>query len=214
MRPWVTKFSGVLYDRRWLADRRAHLRLALPARALSAKRPAARARRPARTRNRRRPTTPASPRAIAPAITCSACTTRSSRRACRSSWFTKRSSRPSRLDAFKLLILADAAALSDAQCAAIREYVKRGGSVLATFARSLFDEFGVRRADFGLADVFGVSFAGRIDGPMHNSYLESRRGSARPGSVTRSSTAWTTRRASSTACSASTCGRRSRSRRR
>jgi hypothetical protein len=76
-----------------------------------------------------------------------------------------------RLDGFKLLILADAAALSDAQCAAIREYVKRGGSVLATFASSLFDEFGVRRADFGLADVFGVSFAGRIDGPMHNSYL-------------------------------------------
>jgi hypothetical protein len=78
---------------------------------------------------------------------------------------------PERLDAFKLLILADAAALSDAQCAAIRDYVKRGGSVLATFASSLFDEFGVRRADFGLADVFGVSFAGRIDGPMHNSYL-------------------------------------------
>jgi hypothetical protein len=78
---------------------------------------------------------------------------------------------PDRLDAFKLLILADAAALSDAQCAAIREYVKRGGSILATFASSLFDEFGVRRTDFGLADVFGVSFAGRIDGPMHNSYL-------------------------------------------
>jgi hypothetical protein len=70
---------------------------------------------------------------------------------------------PERLDAFKLLILADAAALSDAQCAAIRDYVKRGGSILATFASSLFDEFGVRRADFGLADVFGVSFAGRID---------------------------------------------------
>ena len=78
---------------------------------------------------------------------------------------------PDRLDAFKLLILADAAALSDAQCAAIRDYVKRGGSVLATFATSLFDEFGVRRTDFGLADVFGVSFTGRIDGPMHNSYL-------------------------------------------
>jgi hypothetical protein len=78
---------------------------------------------------------------------------------------------PDRLDAFKLLILADAAALSDAQCDAIRAYVKRGGSVLATFASSLYDENGQRRADFGLADLFGVSFAGRIDGPMQNSYL-------------------------------------------
>src|SRR6185436_9356685 len=69
------------------------------------------------------------------------------------------------------LVLADAAALSDAQCDAIRKYVQRGGSIVATFATSLFDEYGVRRSDFGLADVFGVSFAGRVDGPMHNSYL-------------------------------------------
>jgi hypothetical protein len=78
---------------------------------------------------------------------------------------------PDRLDRFKLLILADAAALSDAQCAAIRAYVGRGGSLLATFASSLYDELGQRRSDFGLADVFGVSFGGRIDGPMQNSYL-------------------------------------------
>jgi hypothetical protein len=78
---------------------------------------------------------------------------------------------PDRLDQFRLLILADAAALSDAQCDAIRGYVKRGGSLLATFASSLFDEFGQRRNDFGLADVFGVSFDGRIHGPMQNSYL-------------------------------------------
>jgi hypothetical protein len=78
---------------------------------------------------------------------------------------------PERLDGFTLLVLADAAALSDAQCAAIREYVRRGGSLLATFASSLFDETGRRRPDFGLADVFGVSFGGRVEGPMQNSYL-------------------------------------------
>ena len=76
-----------------------------------------------------------------------------------------------RLDRFKLLILADAAALSDAQCGAIRGYVERGGSVLATFASSLYDETGKRRDNFGLADLFGVSFGGRVDGPMQNSYL-------------------------------------------
>jgi len=76
-----------------------------------------------------------------------------------------------RLAPFKLLILADAAALSSSQCQAIRDYVARGGSVLATFATSLYDETGTRRSDFGLADLFGVSFTGRIDGPMQNSYL-------------------------------------------
>jgi hypothetical protein len=78
---------------------------------------------------------------------------------------------PERLDQFKLLVLADAAALSNAQCQAIRDYVARGGSLLATFASSLFDEKGRRRQDFGLTDVLGVSFTGRIDGPMQNSYL-------------------------------------------
>jgi hypothetical protein len=78
---------------------------------------------------------------------------------------------PERLDPYKVLVLADAAALSTAQCQAIRQYVGRGGSVVATFASSLFDEYGARRADFGLADVFGVSFDGTIEGPMHNSYL-------------------------------------------
>ena len=78
---------------------------------------------------------------------------------------------PDRLDAFKLLILSDAAALSDAQCEAVRAFVGRGGSVLATFASSLYDEGGRRRDNFGLADLFGVSFGGRIDGPMQNSYL-------------------------------------------
>src|SRR5262249_25537945 len=75
-----------------------------------------------------------------------------------------------RLDRFKLLILAAAAALSDAQCAAIRAFVARGGSVLATFATSLFDDTGRKRDNFGLADVFGVSYAGQIEGPMQNSY--------------------------------------------
>lgn len=78
---------------------------------------------------------------------------------------------PERLAPFKVLVLANAAALSDAQCAAIRSFVARGGSLVATFASSLFDESGRRRDDFGLADVFGVSFGGRVDGPMQNSYL-------------------------------------------
>jgi hypothetical protein len=79
---------------------------------------------------------------------------------------------PAHLDKFKLLILPNIAALSDQQCAALRAYVERGGSLVATFETSLYDEWGVRRKDFGLADLFGARVKGRIEGPMQNSYLK------------------------------------------
>ncbi len=72
---------------------------------------------------------------------------------------------------FKTLILPNIAALSDAQCAQLRQFVHSGGSIVATYETSLYDQDGVRRKDFGLGDLFGVSFQGRIDGPMQNSYL-------------------------------------------
>ncbi len=72
---------------------------------------------------------------------------------------------------FKTLILPNIAALSGAQCGQLRAFVKNGGSVIATYETSLYDEWGVRRKDFGLADLFGVQWNGRIEGPMQNSYL-------------------------------------------
>jgi len=75
------------------------------------------------------------------------------------------------LKPFKLLILPNIAALSEAQCEQLRQYVKSGGSMVAAFETSLYDEDGKRRQDFGLADLFGVSYNGRVEGPMKNSYL-------------------------------------------
>jgi len=75
------------------------------------------------------------------------------------------------LDPFKTLILPNVAALSRAQCEQLREYVARGGSLVATYESSLYDEWGVKRDEFGLADLFGVSFKGEAKGPMHNAYL-------------------------------------------
>jgi hypothetical protein len=72
---------------------------------------------------------------------------------------------------FKLLILPNIAALSDSQCAQLRDFVGQGGSIVATHETSLYDERGERRSDFGLADLFGASFKGHVDGPMQNSYL-------------------------------------------
>jgi hypothetical protein len=75
---------------------------------------------------------------------------------------------------FKLLILPNVAALSEAQCEQLRQFVRGGGSLLATFETSLYDEQGKHRPDFGLADLFGVSFTGKVEGPMRNSYLRLR----------------------------------------
>ena len=78
---------------------------------------------------------------------------------------------PEHIDGYGLLLLPNIAALSDKQCAQLREYVKRGGSLLATYETSLYDEWGKPRSDFGLADLFGVSYTGKREGPMQNSYL-------------------------------------------
>jgi hypothetical protein len=75
------------------------------------------------------------------------------------------------VDQFRTLILPNIAALSTAQCDQLRQFVERGGSLIATQETSLYDEWGVRRNDFGLADLFGASFDGGIEGPMQNSYL-------------------------------------------
>jgi hypothetical protein len=82
------------------------------------------------------------------------------------------------IDRFKVLILPNIAALSNAQCDQLRQYLQRGGSIIATFETSLYDEWGAPRKDFGLADVFGIRYQGRIEGPMHNSYLNVEKGLA------------------------------------
>jgi hypothetical protein len=75
------------------------------------------------------------------------------------------------IGSFKTLILPNIAALSDAQCDQLRAFVAGGGSLVATYETSLYDEWGQQRANFGLADLFGVRFTGEREGPMQNSYL-------------------------------------------
>ena len=49
------------------------------------------------------------------------------------------------LQQFKTLILPNIAALSSAQCAQLKDFVDRGGSLIATYETSLYDEWGKRR---------------------------------------------------------------------
>ncbi len=72
---------------------------------------------------------------------------------------------------FRTLVLPNVAALSDAQCAQLRDFVRAGGGLVATWETSLCDEKGAPRPDFGLAELFGVSFVRRVPGPVRNGYL-------------------------------------------
>ncbi|MFN2201228.1 MAG: alpha-amylase family protein, partial [Caldilineaceae bacterium] len=75
------------------------------------------------------------------------------------------------VDRYKTLILPNIAALTDKQCEQLRGFVARGGSIVATYETSLYDEWGRERGDFGLADLFGVHKDGAVEGPMKNAYL-------------------------------------------
>ena len=82
----------------------------------------------------------------------------------------------SRLDAanlepFRVLGLPNTANLSDAQCAQLQAFVEKGGGLVATHETSLNDERGRRRGDFGLARLFGASFAGNVIERQQNAYL-------------------------------------------
>jgi hypothetical protein len=79
---------------------------------------------------------------------------------------------PESLARYRVLVLANAAALSEAQARAVREYVKNGGGLVATCDTSLFDELGRRRPDFALADLFGVSYRGRLGAPEKRAALD------------------------------------------
>ncbi len=64
------------------------------------------------------------------------------------------------LAAFKNLLIADAACMSEKTADAIRSFVEKGGHIVVTGHSSLYDERGRPRDDFLLSDVLGASYAG------------------------------------------------------
>ena len=67
---------------------------------------------------------------------------------------------------YELVILPDTMYLGAACVTALREYVSRGGRLLATAESSLGDESGGRHADFALGDVLGIVHRGTARGPF------------------------------------------------
>jgi hypothetical protein len=75
-----------------------------------------------------------------------------------------------RINKYRALLLPNIAMLSDHQCQQIRDYVRSGGSIMASFETSLYDENLKPRSEFGLADLLGVSKAGDVVGTNGNAY--------------------------------------------
>lgn len=75
------------------------------------------------------------------------------------------------LQSFRVLALPNLLRLSDGQCARLKDFVHAGGGIVATHMTSLQDERGQPREDFGLAELFGVSWAGRVIERQQNAYL-------------------------------------------
>ncbi len=66
------------------------------------------------------------------------------------------------LGELEVIILPNAANLSDLACDRLREFVADGGMLVASFESTLFEPHGAQREDFALADVFGVSWHGTL----------------------------------------------------
>lgn len=64
---------------------------------------------------------------------------------------------------YKVLVLPNATCLSQKATDNIRAFVKGGGGLVAMHESSICNEFGDRREDFGLADVYGARFKGTED---------------------------------------------------
>lgn len=76
------------------------------------------------------------------------------------------------LQRYKTIILPNIAVLSDKDCKEITKYVEQGGSIIATYETSLYNEKGEKRDNFGLADIFGIdSYNGKRINDISNSYI-------------------------------------------
>ena len=77
---------------------------------------------------------------------------------------------PERLQKYTLIILPNVRCMSDRETALLKDYVRNGGNLIATYATSLYDGEGKPRADYGLAELFGVQYAGKKENTRRDNY--------------------------------------------
>jgi hypothetical protein len=75
------------------------------------------------------------------------------------------------LKRYRAVLLPNVALLGDSQCAQLQQYVEAGGSLLATFETSMYSGRNERRANFGLAPLFGIQKRGEPVTSLGNGYV-------------------------------------------
>lgn len=76
-----------------------------------------------------------------------------------------------KINKYKTLLLPNIALLSDAECAALKSFAARGGSIMASFETSLYDDQNRKRADFGIAELFGLHATGPRRTRVGNAFM-------------------------------------------
>lgn len=80
------------------------------------------------------------------------------------------------LKPFEVLVLPEVEVLSEAQAEVIRDWVRDGGTLLASYKCGLLDEKRQPRSNFPLSDVFGVDYVSE-----ERKYAEDQQGKPQPG---------------------------------
>ncbi|WP_121357331.1 alpha-amylase family protein [Flavisolibacter nicotianae] len=75
-----------------------------------------------------------------------------------------------RLQKYKLVILPNVRCMADKEIEVLKNYVREGGNLVATYSTSLCDTRGNDRADFGLSELFGVRYAGKKENTRKDNY--------------------------------------------
>lgn len=75
------------------------------------------------------------------------------------------------LSSYEILFAPNCACVSDKKTEVLEDYVKGGGSIIASFETSLYDENGDPRGEFGLSNILGIKLGKGTFGPMRIDYM-------------------------------------------
>ena len=75
-----------------------------------------------------------------------------------------------KLETYKLILLPNVRCMREEEIELLKNYVRNGGNLIATYATSLYDGDGKPRADYGLSEPFGVRYAGKKENTRRDNY--------------------------------------------